>query len=255
MLSLAELQSKFSDVSLGADGGILSGVVIGDGFAPEQRLQIHRNNTTILLTEALAATFRIVHELVGEEFFAQMARAFVRIHPPTSPCLFEYGQGFPAFLQSLAALSEMPYVADVAELEWQWNSALFAAEAKPLMAEALAAVPPEELAGHHLRPHPSVRFVTSPYPIKKIWDMHQPDADPDMGVDLNDGGEAVLIVRPHADVSIHKLSPNAYVMASRLAEDATLAEAFAMLEGVESAEHLPLIFAELIATGMFEKIQ
>ena len=255
MLSLAELQSKFSDVSLGADGGVLSNVIIGDGFQPEQRLQIHRNNTTILLTEALAATFHIVHELVGEEFFAQMARAFVRIHPPTSPCLFEYGQGFPAFLQSLAALSEMPYVADVAELEWQWNSALFAAEAKPLTAEALAAIPPEELAGHHLRPHPSVRFVTSPYPIKKIWDMHQPDADPDMGVDLNDGGDAVLIVRPHADVGIHQLSLNAYVMASRLAEGATLAEAFAILEGVESAEHLPLIFAELIATGMFEKIQ
>ena len=254
MLSLAELQNKFSDISLGADAGALSGVIIGDGFDPEQRLQIHRNNTTILLTDALAATFHIVHELVGEEFFTQVARAFVRIHPPTSPCLFEYGQDFPAYLQSIAALSEMAYVADVAELEWQWNAALFAAEAEPLTAQDLAAIAPEELAESHLTPHPSVRFVTSPYPIKQIWDMHQSDADPDLGVNLDDGGDNLMVVRPHAEVTLHPLSPNAYVLASRLAAGATVGEAFGALERIEPPENLPLIFAELIASGMFEKI-
>ncbi|MEG3617184.1 DNA-binding domain-containing protein [Magnetovibrio sp. PR-2] len=255
MLSLAELQSTFSDISLGADAGALSGVIIGDGFTPEQRLQIHRNNTTILLAEALAATFHIVHELVGEDFFTQVARSFVRTHPPTSPCLFEYGQGFPAFLQSLPQLSDMAYVADVAELEWQANAAFHASEAKPLVAEDLAAIPPEELALHHLRPHPSVRFVSSAFPIKQIWDMHQDGADPDLGVNLDDGGDAILIVRPHAEVNIHALSPNAYILASRLADGVIVGQAFAILEGVESVETLPLIFAELIATGMFEKIQ
>lgn len=255
MLSLAELQSKFSDVSLGADGEVLSGVIIGDGFAPEQRLQIHRNNTTILLTEALGATFHIVKELVGEEFFTQVARSFVRTQPPTSPCLFEYGQGFPSFLQSLPALSAMAYIADVAELEWQWNSALNAAEAQPLVAEDLAVLPAEELAEHSLRPHPSTRFVTSTYPIQQIWDMHQDGADPDQGVDLDDGGDALLIVRPHADVAIHSLPPNAFVFASRLADGATIGEAFGALDGIETPENLSVYFAELIAAGMFEKIQ
>ena len=147
------------------------------------------------------------------------------------------------------------YIADVAALEWQWNSALNAAEAQPLVAEDLAALPAEELAEHCLRPHPSTRFVTSTYPIQQIWDMHQDGADPDAGVDLDDGGDALLIVRPYADVMIHSLSPNAFVFASRLANGATIGEAFGALDGIETPENLSVYFAKLIAAGMFEKIQ
>ncbi|MEJ2608626.1 MAG: DNA-binding domain-containing protein [Candidatus Thiodiazotropha sp.] len=255
MLSLAELQSAFCDVSLGGDTSILSDVIIPDGFAPEQRLQVHCNNTTILLTEALVTTYRIVHELVGEDFFTQVARQFIRAHPPATPCLFEYGAGFSELLRSLPALSEIAYIADVAQLEWQWNSAFFAEEAAPLSVEILAAISPEELEGHQLHPHPTTRLVTSAYPIKQIWDMHQDGADPDAGVNLDDGSEAVLIVRPHAEVELHLLSTNADILASCLISGATIGEAFGVLETTEDAAHLPVLFAELIATNMFDKIR
>ncbi len=40
----------------------------------------------------------MVEKIVGEEFFAAMARVFVMKRPPRSPLLANYGDDFPAFI-------------------------------------------------------------------------------------------------------------------------------------------------------------
>ena len=68
------------------------GVAIGaSGLAPEARLRVYRNHFRITLAEALGATFPATARLLGGDGFGGLARRFVGAHPPTRPCLAEYG--------------------------------------------------------------------------------------------------------------------------------------------------------------------
>ncbi|MEP4753707.1 MAG: DNA-binding domain-containing protein, partial [Nitratireductor sp.] len=72
--------------------------VAGPGAkAGDVRYNVYRNNVTVSLIDALADTFPAVRRIVGEAFFRDMARLYVRREPPRSPLLFDYGHGFAAF--------------------------------------------------------------------------------------------------------------------------------------------------------------
>jgi hypothetical protein len=43
----------------------------------------------------------------------------VRIEPPLSPILLKYGGRFPTFIETFRPTSSLPYLADVARLEWR----------------------------------------------------------------------------------------------------------------------------------------
>ena len=227
MPSLADVQGRVRDTILGADATPLNGIVADDRLGFARRLSVYRNNTTILLSDALAANFPIVRELVGEQFFANLGRGFVRTHPPTSPCLHEYGGDFADFIERFPGVSELPYLPDVARLEWAVNTALYAEDVVPLTPERLAGVSADDYARLTFARHPAMQIVTSAYPLHAIWALHQPDAGEDLRVDLNAGGENVLITRPGVDVLIAKIDHATAALIQGLADGATLAEAFA----------------------------
>lgn len=254
MPSLAELQSAMRDTALGGDPAPLADVIVADGFRPEQRLSIHRNNTTILLTEALAATYPVIFKLVGDDFFAAVAKLYIRAHPPQSPCLFEYGATFANFLRDLPQAAELPYLGDVANLEWMWNEAFHAANAKPLTSADLVAVAPDDYDDLVLTPHPALRLVQSRYPIQDIWAANQCGVDSDGSettIDLNEGGQNLAILRPAATVSVSELSPGGLTLAAQLAQGVRLLDAVIAAQHVEAAFEPSTPLAILISAGAF----
>lgn len=224
--ALAELQSALGAVSLGGDATKLAPAIIGDGFQAQQRLGIHRNNTSVLLCEVLGTTYPVVKKLVGDDFFNAVARVYVRSQPPTSPCLFAYGDGFGAYLSTVPAAAKLPYLADVAALEWAWNKSFYAADAKPLAADALANINPEAYGDLIFTPHPSLHLVASVYPIKEIWDVNQSSADSEARVDLNEGAQRLAVLRAHSSVTFLELCPGGFEMTSRLGSGERLEDAF-----------------------------
>jgi hypothetical protein len=62
------------------------------------RLDIYRNTIFSGLTRALRLAFPAVERLVGGEFFAGAADAFIRKHLPRTAYLDLYGREFPDFL-------------------------------------------------------------------------------------------------------------------------------------------------------------
>lgn len=120
-MKLLDLQQAMRTGIVGTAPGALAQAILADGIAPERRIQVYRNHYYVTLIEALAATFPVTHRLVGERFFAAVARRFAAASPPAGPCLFEYGDGFPALLESLPEAKAHPYLGDVARLEWTMN--------------------------------------------------------------------------------------------------------------------------------------
>ncbi len=241
--SLAELQAQFSRAMLETR------LAAPPGLIRARRFSVHRNNLYASLADALRARYPVTLRLVGEDFFKTAASLFAGAHPPSTPVLIEYGEGFPAFLESFEPARGLPYLAAVARLEWLRHAAYHAADRPPLTASSLAAVPPERAGALRFEFHPSAGLISSPYPIVSIWETnaHDEDVRP-IGPELP--GEAALAVRPELQVNVVRLDPAAHAFAAALASGETLAQAAAKA-AVHDGFDLGSSLAKLIAAGAF----
>src|SRR5262245_42124274 len=117
-LALPDLQTALADHVVGNDRAEVLESVAGDSIPAAARLRVYRHHVLRSLETALSATFPTVQTLVGDEFFGGMARHFVANNPPKQPVLSEYGADFPAFVEGHAPAGGLPYLADVARLDW-----------------------------------------------------------------------------------------------------------------------------------------
>ncbi|MFT5451453.1 MAG: hypothetical protein ACI9N9_000937 [Enterobacterales bacterium] len=140
-----------------------------------ERFTIYRNNVILSLITAIADTYPVVKRLVGDEFFNGIAKEFVRKTPPQKPSLLFYGQGFIDFIRDFPACSAMPYLADVAKLEWCNVRSFHAADEELLDNNLLATIAPESLAEVSFTLQPSVRLMRSDWPVDTIWEENLKD--------------------------------------------------------------------------------
>ncbi|NKC11378.1 MAG: DUF2063 domain-containing protein [Gammaproteobacteria bacterium] len=214
MLSLRELQYRFANSLRGDETGAIAACIAPGPLSATQRMQIYRNNFRISLRGALAAVYPVVHALVGEGFFAYLAHEFTDRYPSRSGNLHSFGRALPDFLRSFEAAASLPYLPDVAAIEWAWHRAFHAAECPPLDWAALAAVPAEEHAALRFGLHPSVSSFSSPYPAAAIWEAHQSDTvEP---VDVAGGGCVGIVQRPADEVQVVLLTGGQFALLSAL---------------------------------------
>jgi hypothetical protein len=225
MPSLAETQARLARAALDPHGGDVDDLIAGDGLAPAARLAIHRHHHVASLTTALQATFPVIHRLVGDGFFRYLAHEFIAAHPPACPCLFEYGEALASFVATFPACRGLPYLPDVARLEWSLHRAGHADDAVPLDLDALRSLHAADLEGLTLRFEPSVALLASPWPVDAIWRANQPDADPDATVDAGTGPVTLEIRRVGDDVVIRRLAPGDHTFRHALLEGKALGAA------------------------------
>ena len=194
-----------------------------NGKAAKKRYNVYRNNVTVSLIDALAASFPATQRITGVEFFRAMARFHVRETPPTSPLLFEYGRDFPEFIERYEYARSLPWLADVARIERAWLDAYHAADAQPLAPEILASIPAEQLPDTVLTPHPATHIVRSRYPALTIFSANRVD-DPVGRITATEPEDA-LITRPYMEAIVHHLPPGGAVFLSHLIAGETLGAA------------------------------
>lgn len=227
--SLLELQRGFCRAVFDEDAvslSLLSPWIVDQGeLNLPERIAIYRNNTVTNLRQALRADYPVVERLVGADFFAFAANAFVAATPSTSGDINDYGVGFSEFLASFPAASGLPYLPDVARLERASAEVFVAADALPGDFSRLAALAPEHFLTLSFVLHPAIRLLASAYPIQRIWQVNQADFSGDDRVDLRSGGDALLVRRQHDVVEIVSLTPGEYAWLDALRSGSCLAVA------------------------------
>jgi hypothetical protein len=91
-------------------------VALVGGQSPDRRLQIHARHYAASLARAIVERFPATVWLIGSDSVLEAARAFVRAHPPTRPCIAEYGEQFPPFLA--AGVPALQYLEQFATIDW-----------------------------------------------------------------------------------------------------------------------------------------
>ncbi len=250
MTSLREIQSALRIALLGGDEEPARTWIRGDGLEPVARVAIYRHHMGATLTAALRATFPVVCRLVDERFFAYAADRYIRHEPPSGPCLFEYGAGFADFLADFPACRSLPYLADVARLEWAMQSARHAPDAIPLSIGALRKMAPEVAASLTLAIDPSVTLLSSAYPVDRIWRVNQADEPEPAVVDLGAGGAQLEIRRCGDDVVFRAVDPPVFAFRRALAGGADLTAATAEALASDPMFDLGKALTELFAEGL-----
>jgi len=197
--------------------GFASAIVQGDEPSPQidkscrhysvaTAIDVYRNNYFGNLHDTLTRAYPVIKQLVGDDFFRFMARKFVEKHPSRSGNLHHYGAEMADFVAAFEPVQGLPYVPDVAALEWACHRAYFAEDAPTLDIAKLAQLPPGQYPDLILHTHPSCQLVRSHYPVVAIWRAHQPGAGVDFQIDLDSGASIALVNRRDDVVIVNELS-------------------------------------------------
>ena len=169
------LQSQFAQALLAPYQPCPDGLFSSNGADPASRFAVYRNNVHSSLINALADSYPVTLQLVGDRFFRAMAGMYVQAYPPTNPLLNEYGSDLADFIQGFAPAASVPYLADVARLERLRINAYHAADAPVADSQAvinqLQQLP--SLGNVRLQLHPSVTTLQSNYAVVALWAAHQ----------------------------------------------------------------------------------
>ena len=180
-------------------------------------LAIYAGTRRDTLTRALALTFPAVQRLVGADFFEAAAQRFMHESPPASACLDDYGAAWPEFLAAFEPAAELPYLSDVARLEWAVSRALHARDAAPLEVGRLATLDAASLATVRFAPHPSICLLRLRAPADAIWRaVLAQDQAAMSALELGAGPVYLLIERLARSLEVRRLTPGAWSLTQRL---------------------------------------
>lgn len=223
-------------------------LVTHNGSDPTRRLDVYRNNVIVSLVDALASTFPVTQQLVGEEFFRALAQRFVRQHPPRSPVLARYGVQLPVFIAGFAPAASLPYLSDVARLEWLRLQALHAADAVALPASALAQrlADPETLAQMRCSLAPSLHLFAAPTAAVSLWAAHQVGSGVALPDVVVDAPECAWVFRSGLDVMMLPAQPGAHALAQALQAGVPLGAAVAQAQTAQAGADMAQILAQLL---------
>jgi len=211
---------------------------------------IYRNNYRGNLHDALAGAYPVIEQLVGREFFRYMTRQFIGQHPSRSGNLHHYGAEMADFVASFEPARGLPYLQDVAALEWACHRAYFADDAPVLDIVRLGQIPPGQYPDLTLHTHPSCDLVLSRYPIVTIWQAHQPGASADFQIDLDSGASIAQVSRKDDVVIVNEISASDADWLHAIQHGATLGEATSATLQRHPDFNLQTVLLNLVTQGV-----
>ncbi len=223
--------------------------------AHEARFAIYRDSVVGSLVAALGDAFPVARLMLGDRFFDAAAAGYVRQEPPQAALLSSYGEGFPAHLQSMSVLDDLPYIADVARLEWARIESYFAGAAESAVtADMLLQLPTTDLPFLRFQPAPGLRLVGAPTAIWSIWTAHQETPPRLDGLDPWQP-QAVRLLCDRRHVAMQSVSPGQFRFLGALMAGSSLIEAMEAAQAVEPSFDLQAALSEELRQGSFVALQ
>ncbi len=206
-------------------------------MTPAARLEIYSSMFLWRQVDALREDFPRLAQLLGEEAFVELCRAYTNDVPSSDPDLGVRGRQLPEFLRTHLTLSPRSDTADLALLEWARAEVFYEAHAAPLEVEALANLEGEKLVCARFAMLPSLRCLSLSFDVASVWRALESGAQPPAPIRK---ASAIAVWRPEFDVVHGELEiDEARALAAVLA-GATVGEALEAFVSREDAAETAL---------------
>jgi hypothetical protein len=193
------------------------------GQQADARILLYAHTVYGTLTQALEALYPVIARLLGRRCFDGLARRCIRETPSRSGDLHQFGEPFADFIAATPLAVDHPYLPDTARLEWLMHRIFHAVDTAPLDPRRLHGLAPEQHAAVSFRLAPASALLASPWPVHRIWQANQADAEGYASLDA--GPARLLVLRGVHGIDLIPLASGEYALLSALARNETLARA------------------------------
>jgi hypothetical protein len=250
--ALSDIQAGVRRALVTGDASGLDSVLRGGGDA-RRRLAVHQRHYAATVVKAVVERFPATEWLTGTTFLTGVARAFVSDHPPSRPCLAEYGETFPEFLASQPGAERLPYLRDFAALEWHLGRLALAADAPPMTVPELAGIDVSALTGARLTLQGGVHYLHLTWGVDALIRLYLTDEATEQ-FSLEQGDILLEVRGDRGELRMNRLSPAAFAFRETLAGGRSIGEAAAAAlevdEGFEAGEAL----VTMVGDGLVSRI-
>lgn len=153
-------------------GAAMKSVAVRADFTGTRGLKAYQSNGHALAERALQAAYPVLARMLGDESFADLARALWHATPPQRGDLAHWGETLADFVAASPQLADEPYLPDVARAEWALHRCASAADAT-LQADTLALLGSQDLDTLRLRLAPGTTVLRSPWPVASLLLAHR----------------------------------------------------------------------------------
>lgn len=136
--ALRERTTSPEDLHEGRSPGTNNWIAVNPILASDSGLKAYKNNAGALAERVLVAAYPAVTAILSVESMGALARALWHSHPPRCGDLALWGEDLPEFVAASSQLAALPWLSDVARLEWALHAAASAADAPPADLPSLA---------------------------------------------------------------------------------------------------------------------
>jgi hypothetical protein len=204
------------------------------------------------LSRAVEATYPVLCRITSDEFIRAAAWCYACERPSTSGDLNAYGHDFGEFLSRWPPATELPWLPEVARLEWRVQQTHDAPDAPPLEMSALQTLAPEHWAALRFTPDPAHAVMVSRWPLARIWQVNQTDYTGDMQVDFS-LAQGVLIQRRGGRVVVEEIKQGEAALLQALSTRATLGDAVDAATRLDAGFDLAAALQRLLTCGLLRQ--
>lgn len=251
MARLHQLQACFIEaITYPSEAQTLSKTIIpSDTLSAMGRIKIYQDSINAAKLNNLSSTYPVCQKLVGDHFFWGCARLYIKQSKHSDPNFNLFGGDFAEFLSGFKPVEQVPYLPDVARLEWAYQQATNAPTYTPCHKNAFINL--NEAENMLLQLPPNSTLLDSPYPILKIWEVNQEEA-PKTEIHLDQGGVKCLVWQKGYDINIDVLSGGQYQFLSCLQQPISLFELGEILSHQlpDYETQFPQLFAHYLHTQL-----
>lgn len=149
----------------------LRGYAQGVGSHPERGLQVYQSNGHMLAERALRAAYPVLQQMLGDESFAELARAFWHACPPVHGDIGVWGAQLVDFIFQSPQLQGEAFLPDVARAEWALHCCATAPDRKGDL-PTLSLLTTEDPRNLVLVLAPGLYNISSPWPLASLMLAH-----------------------------------------------------------------------------------
>lgn len=228
--SLFELQRAMTSQILGDDSPfpLEDWICVPDGVDPGTRLAVHRDGYPARIASSLAEAFPAVANILGDGSLANLADRFIRDGGPLERNLNRIGRSLPSFLANDRLTGELPFLSDLAALEWAVFECFHSAPGDDFDSSTIEAFSSDDWANARVVFCPGTAVVGSPWPIRELWNTRNLDRT-EIDVDLSGRPERVLVYQVGFAVETRSIDAIEAHALGRLLSDARLGAVMAEL--------------------------
>lgn len=221
------------------------------GVTGEERMEVYAKGYRARIRESLAEVYEGVHHVLGSERFDELSELYARRYPSHNYNLNYAGRHLPELLPHFSASRSLPFLSDLAKLEWLVWEAFHSFDGAPLQPSQIQEIPMEEWENMKIVFQPSVRLITSDWPILDLWlARHRRAGEPPL--DWVGRPQRVLVGRKEDQVRCELLDSNQYRLLEGLLAGKSLGQACEELAEVVGEKTPPLQewFSRWIQAGL-----